>query len=473
MKSVRNLVWCGSVLLKLTATACSPDMPVQQEAAAVTLSAVTPAAGPTAGGLEIALDGENFEAGATVLVGGEAATHVNVTSPGHLTATLPANFGSWGPVDLTVTNPNGRTVTRGDVFSYYASQPVFTGSLVVGGDLPASIIMNDFNSDRMPDIALFNSGDNSVDLFLGNGVGGVATASGFIAGGITRQLRSGTSGDFNGDGNMDLAAIDSNNLVSIVFGNGRGSFGIPTFHSIGANPIEMAAADFNGDKALDLIITHQQKEQNNVTILLGDGQGGFPDTRLLSVGTYPGGVAVGDFNADGKADFAVTDSACKVHVLLGDGRGLFQDTVTSLGIDTVPNLVAVGDFNRDEKQDLAVTDMSDGRVLILLGDGRGRFWSLTSFPTGAGAEAVAVADLNGDGLEDLAVNNRWDGTLSVMLGNGKGIFSSAALLSVSNSSPRLAVGDFNGDGKPDLVLSRAAYGAPNLNGFSIWLNSSK
>lgn len=473
MKSVRNLVWCGSVLLKLTATACSPDMPVQREESAVTLSAVTPAAGPTAGGLEIALDGENFEVGATVLVGGEAATHVNVTSPGHLTATLPANFGSWGPVDLTVTNPDGQTVTRGDVFAYYASQPAFTGSLIVGGDMPASIIMSDFNSDRTPDIALINSGDNSVDLFLGNGIGGVATASGFTAGSFKSQFRSGTAGDFDGDGNMDLAAIDSNSVVSIVFGNGRGSFGLPAFHSIGASPLEMAAADFNGDKALDLVITHQQKEQNNVTILFGDGHGGFPASSVLSIGTYPDGVAVGDFNADGKPDFAVTDAASKVHVLLGDGRGFFQDTVTSLGTDTIPNLVAVGDFNRDQKQDLAVTDMNDGRVMILLGDGLGRFWSLTSFPTGAGAEAVAVADLNGDGLEDLAVNNRWDGTLSVMLGNGKGIFSTAALLSVSNNSPRLAVGDFNGDRKPDLVLSSAAYGASNLNGFSIWLNNSR
>ncbi|MFI5176876.1 MAG: FG-GAP repeat domain-containing protein, partial [Terriglobia bacterium] len=153
----------------------------------------------------------------------------------------------------------------------------------------------------------------------------------------------------------------------------------------------------------------------------------------LSAGTHPFAVAVGDFNSDGKVDMAVTNvgdisgNGGSVLIYLGHGDGTFPSTINHTAVNYPslqrPSGIAVGDFNRDGKLDLAVTEQVSGRVSILIGNGDGSFQTPVDYATGDAPVSVAVGDFNGDGKADLAVANM--NYVSVLLGNGDGSFSAA------------------------------------------------
>jgi hypothetical protein len=145
-------------------------------------------------------------------------------------------------------------------------------------------------------------------------------------------------------------------------------------------------------------------------------------------------IAVGDFNGDGKQDIAVleagafdTSSHNQVLVLLGNGNGTFQKG-GAYPVGIASRGLAVGDFNGDGRQDLAVANVSSGDVSILLGNGDGTFQSALSVPaqggtvnaSDSGPFSVAVGDLNGDGKQDLAVLFSQSDEIGVLLGNGDG-----------------------------------------------------
>ena len=239
-------------------------------------------------------------------------------------------------------------------------------------------------------------------------------------------------GDFNGDGKLDLAVANYGgygfpSTVSILLGDGRGNFTLASSPAAGDSPLSVAVGDFNGDGNLDLAVANEVG--GCVTILLGDGTGNFTLTSSPAAGDEPVSVAVGDFNGDGKLDLAVANwgyfSASTVDILLGDGAGKFTLASSTLtGSDS--DAVAVGDFNGDGKLDLAVANRSGNNVSILLGDGAGNF-TLTSSPaTGSEPYSVAVGDFNGDGKLDLAVANSGSNTVSILLGDGTGNFTLAS-----------------------------------------------
>jgi hypothetical protein len=288
-------------------------------------------------------------------------------------------------------------------------------------------------------------------------------------------------GDFNGDGKLDLAVANyTSGDVTILLGDGSGGFteaaGSPV--RVGANPVSVAVGDFNGDGKPDLAVANSISD--NVTILLGDGTGGFsqPAGSPLGLGGEPSSVAVGDFNGDGKPDLAVANlNSNNVTILLGDGSGGFINALGSpVGAGNGPFSVAVGDFNGDGKLDLAVANFNEGssagNVTILLGDGSGGFTEAAGSPVGVGFEvpSVAVGDFNGDGQPDLAVANEGQfdnncgcfvyGNVTILLGDGSGSFSQPAGSPVSAGSgpDSVAVGDFNGDGKPDLAVANYSSG---------------
>src|SRR5206468_2887014 len=173
------------------------------------------------------------------------------------------------------------------------------------------------------------------------------------------------------------------------------------------NPSAVAAADFNRDGPADLAAA--DSNSNTVSVLLGNGDGTFQTARNVVAGSGPSSAAVGDFNGDGSADLAVTAYYSNlVSVLLGNGDGTFQaPRVYGVG-NTGPWWLAVGDFNRDGIQDLAVADYhsnTPSTASVLLGNGDGTFRAALTFGVGAGAAYIAAADFNGDGLLDLAVAN--------------------------------------------------------------------
>ncbi len=279
-------------------------------------------------------------------------------------------------------------------------------------------------------------------------------------------------GDFNGDGNLDLAvsvySLDTTlSDLTILLGNGNGTFRQgPAVGVTGQNVNNAVVADFNRDGILDLAIS--LPDANEFQVLLGNGDGSFkPLNPVPATAIFV--IATGDFNNDGKPDLAlVNPGAESVTILLGNGDGTFTEKST-IAISGAPTAIAIGDLNRDGKQDLAVVNGSAQSVTILLGEGNGTFTKLASQPaTGVEPLSIAIGDFNGDGNPDLAVSNQNDGypnpgTVTVLLGNGRGAFRSTAVSPQTGSIPdTILVADFNGDGKPDLLTSNAGSNTVSL-----------
>jgi len=335
---------------------------------------------------------------------------------------------------------------------------------------PSGIAVGDFNGDGKVDLAVVNFGDWNIYVLLGDGDGTFQAArSVYVAsgGGFPWYV---VAADFNGDGKLDLAVSNyQDNSLSVLLGNGDGTFQAPQTTPVGTNPAKIAVGDFNGDGKPDLAVS--SVANGTVSVLLGKGDGTFLPPLVTPAGANPWYFAVGDFNGDGKLDLAVADYGCPldcnrspsntVTVLLGNGDGTFLPG-TNLTVGNGPADVAVGDFNGDGRLDLAVTNLNDNTLSVLLGNGDGTFQAPQTFadPGMTHPYFVAVSDFNGDGKLDLVVSNELNTTVSVLLGNGDGTFQAAQDFAVDNDPVFVAVQDFNGDGRPDLAVA-------NLHALSI------
>ncbi len=298
-------------------------------------------------------------------------------------------------------------------------------------------------------------------------------------------------GDVNGDGKLDLVVANgyadntyTNGAVSVLLGNGDGTFQAPvSYGSGGVDAVSVAVADVNGDGKLDLVVANQCIDVNcangSVSVLLGNGDGTFqPAVSYGSGGQTADSVAIGDVNGDGKPDLVVANQCASsnsctngtVAVLLGNGDGTFQTAVSYGSGGQTANSVAIGDVNGDGKPDLVVANQcassnscTNGTVAVLLGNGDGTFQAAVSYWSGGvgGAYSVTVGDVNGDGKPDLVVANQCyddtctNGGVSVLLGNGDGTFQAAVCtptlqLFLGEVQP-LALADFDGDGKLDVA----------------------
>jgi hypothetical protein len=206
---------------------------------------------------------------------------------------------------------------------------------------------------------------------------------------------------------------------------------------------------------------------NTVSVLLGNGDGSFQAARAFGVGISPLSVAVGDFNGDGAADLVVADGyflSDSVYVLLGNGNGSFQ-APRNYTVGIGPVSVTVGDFLGNGALDLAVANAGSDSVSVLLGNGDGSFQAASNFSAGSFPASVAVGDFNGDGIPDLVTANFRSQDVSVLLGNGDGSYQASQNFRVANVSVSVAGGGFNGDGWPDVVVANAG-----SNKVSILLN---
>jgi hypothetical protein len=276
--------------------------------------------------------------------------------------------------------------------------------------------------------------------------------------------------DFNNDGHLDLATANAaGNTVSVLLGDGRGGFGAANHFAAGPGPRSMAVGDFNNDGNPDLVTVSDQVA--GASTMLGNGDGTFRAPRNHFTWGGPQAVAVGDFNADGSMDIVVSefddqDGFSKVQVLLGNG----QDGFTAANPYTLDfylaSGLAVSDLNGDGMLDVAVVVPSDwtGIGYAVLGKGDGTFgpayFGGQEFVTGLDSRAVAVGDFTGDGIPDLVVAGQ---TVDVLRGHGDGWFDDPITHSANgNMHTGVVVADFNGDGKLDAVTSDADAGTVSL-----------
>ena len=374
------------------------------------------------------------------------------------------DFTGNGIPDLAVIIPSGVNVLLGNGDGTF--QPART---FAAGDSPFSVAVGDFNGDGIPDLAVAQSfqfgGTPSVSLLFGNGDGtfrpAVKDPAPFAA--------SVTVGDFRGNGILDLAMIGGG-VVNVLLGNGDGTFQPAHTFAAGTGSFQAVVGDFNGDGIPDLAVVNQGTPPNfmdgSVSVLLGNGDGTFQPARTFAAGNQPDSVAVGDFTGNHIADLAVANRGSgTVSVLLGNGDGTFQPA-RNFPAGVTPTSVAAVDFNGDGKDDLAVTDTGvgstfhPGHVRVLLSNSDGRFHTAGTFDAGDQPGLVTVGDFNGDGSPDLAITNKF-GTVAVLLGTGAGTFPDAPTFAVGSTPFTEAVGDFNGDGIPDLAVANA--GSDNVS----------
>jgi hypothetical protein len=267
------------------------------------------------------------------------------------------------------------------------------------------VAIGDFNHDGNPDLAI-SSTFNQVAIFLGKGDG---TFTGPTIYNLTFYVTGSVAvGDFNGDSKLDLAVVGGDTLangLAFLSGNGDGTFNSPVYFptNLAGASITAVADDFNHDHKLDLFVGGN----GSSLVILGDGKGNFENGQLE--GVYGDGVAVADFNHDGNVDVASTQpypnfNSTGVSVLLGNGDGTLQAPQAYSGMEE-PFGIATGDFNGDKKSDLAVTDYLFNTIVILQGNGDGTFTNMGQGFAGVNPGRVTVSDFNIDGKADLAVRD--------------------------------------------------------------------
>jgi FG-GAP-like repeat/Domain of unknown function (DUF4214)/Putative Ig domain len=375
---------------------------------------------------------------------------------------IPATF-TWTSV-AAYAFPTG----NGQTNDWAASSPYSLN----GGEKPDlnGITNADFNKDGQLDLAVANFGTSDVSILLGAGGGAFnsATTVSLItkAGTGPDGARGIVSGDFNGDGNADLVISDySSDVLSILLGDGQGGF--QTAQTIDLNgpngPWGIVSGKFDTDDHLDLAVADFSSSE--VSILLGNGDGTFKSSQTIGLNGPDGAESIvsGDFNKDGALDLAVTDaSSDEISILLGKGDGSFEAAQTvDLDAGTVPRGIVSGDFNQDGSLDLAVTDSGSAEISVLLGNGDGTFQGPANYPLADGSSGPTgiALSLTVGGSPNLVVTCTASNSVNVFFNRGDGTFLPAINIPQASSEPLgITVADFANDG-----LGQAAIASKDSN----------
>ena len=335
-------------------------------------------------------------------------------------------------------------------------------SLTVVG--PNYAVTGDFNHDGKIDIALTSGVTPEMQVFLGNGDGTFRPPTVYEVGQTAGPL---AVADVNHDGNLDIVAGNGlcpngvcTDEVSVLLGNGDGTFRSPVTYAVPADVGRFVLGDFNGDSKLDIAMTNGAINSTSacdcISVLLGNGDGTFQGPAIIThpPAGYPEALAAGYFKAAGKLDLAVTlgfESTDKVQIMLGNGDGTFTPGEI---YDLAPSSMSIvaSDFRNDQKTDLAIAEFEGMGVAVLLGNGDGTFEQPVVYKVSA-AIAVAAADLSNNGIVDLVVASDYpSGSATVFKGNGNGTFQAPQVYPAGQFLFGVAIADFNGDHLPDITM---------------------
>ena len=326
---------------------------------------------------------------------------------------------------------------------------------------PQSIVVADFNSDGIPDLAIATDGTSatkdigSIQILLGKGDGTFQAAKTFTGLAGDQLL---VAAPFVTGGPEDILTVSNTstgtNNALLLIGDGKGGFTVGTPFSLGGvlDVSALITGDFNGDGRQDFIVGGQIYGVPAFNVYLGNGNGTFNGGTLNATSDVSiTALAAGDFTGRGALDIAVVHSDGTVDIFLQDGVGdFFPSNGTRAG--SSPSAIAVADFNGDGKADLAITNSAQDNVTILLGDGTGNFTAAASPGTGSSPKSIAVGDFNGDGIPDLAVTNSGSNNVTILLGKGDGTFTAEPALDAGITPGSLATGAFNGDDNSDIAV---------------------
>jgi hypothetical protein len=476
MRASLGLLFCLSwILASVVAVAQSNPVPFVDQ------PLVPMSAAPGASGFTLTVNGTGFVSGSVVNWNGTPLPTTYV-SKAQVTATVAASdIASPQTASVTVSNPApGGGISNVAFFQVATpeSAVVLTTPSNTGG-VGFAVVTADFNGDGKLDLAL--SGTNAqnnpvVYILLGNGNGTFQTPVAYpisFSPGITAPM---ATGDFNGDGKLDLVAGQS-----ILLGNGDGTFqaamSLPAQY-VPSGGTQFVAADFNGDGKLDLVAEENSGE--DLLVMLGNGNGTFTaltpiavteDCSTMTGSTCAiGSLSAADFNDDGVLDLVVDYTPSPTvtpvgsgtfAVYLGNGDGTFQTPVltnasVSSGNYVTLDQIAAADFNGDGKQDVFSADsiLNSSTLLVgavgavSLGEGNGTFnFNANGFTlAGSGVGPAFTGDFNADGKLDVATGT------NIALGNGTGMFQTPPIALSNSIASIAAVGDFNGDGRLDFVV---------------------
>lgn len=420
----------------------------QQPAPSLSLTTVTPANVPSAGGVTVTLTGTGFVTGTKVLLDGGEVTPVTVVSATELSFSVPANPGKHGPVAIQITPPEGQSVTRGDLMTRYLSTVGFTATTEVpAADGPLLVRAVDVDADGKLD--LLTPGNLLIQINLGNGDGTFKAATTIPGAQFIKELEV---ADLNDDKVPDIISGVFGKLY-VNLGKGNLTFDAAVSYTAGANTAGLVVADLDGDKKLDVV---SNDYGTSVHVLIGAGDGTLK-TPVTYMAKNPVGSAVGDFDGDKKPDLIVSQNrTMDVGFLANKGDGTFKPSVDILTSQTYPTRVFPIDFDRDGKLDFFVANAS-GKPTLHLGKGNGTFAAVQNIPVSGNANSdVWVGDLNLDGIYDVVSFDRNDEKVHILMGKAGGTFGQELTYptpALDDGDGGMAVGDFNGDKLPDIALA--------------------
>ena len=345
------------------------------------------------------------------------------------------------------------------------------------GRAPQAITAGDFNGDGLWDVATVNGTSDDVSVLLGNGNGTFRSAVSFGVGKIPLAV---VAADMDGDGLLDLVlALSGADQVVVLKGQGTGLFQKVASQGAGKGTTFLAVRDVNGDGWSDVVVVNSGRfgyyPPFDLAVLLNDGRGGLlapvdyeQDGRD---GMFPTGVLVEDLTGDGKPDLAVTWSQPSwrspnglVSILKNTGNGKFV-LEKELKPGFTLSAIQGADINHNGLVDLAVTSLFSDTVRILLQREGGAFNELDPIKVGFAPVGVVFRDFDGDQEMDMVVVNRDSNSLSILLGNGAGLFTSAGHFGVGATPSAVVVEDFDQDQFPDLATA-----STNVDGVSVLLS---
>ncbi|CAF1311483.1 unnamed protein product [Adineta steineri] len=334
--------------------------------------------------------------------------------------------------------------------------------------MPTFIIVDDFNSDNISDVAVSNKNSDNIGILYGYGNGTFASTALYPTGDGTspQAIRS---GDFNNDAAIDIAVVSpGNNYVLVLYGLGDGRFLLGPSYSTGtkSGPISLAVGDFDGNGRLDISTANYLMDNIGVHISYGNEIFGSESTFSTGTDSSPISVAVSDFNNDGQTDVVVANYGTNnIGILMGFGNGSLAKIVTySTGDGSGPVAVAVGDLNQDNKSDIIVANSQSDNIYLFFGLGNGTFSPITIYSTGLGSGpyAITVADLDNDQIFDIIVIAAKINSVLVLQGYGNGTFGNQTsyVMGYNYDPYAVAIGDFNGDHWLDIAV--ANYGGDDI-----------